>query len=53
MRLATSSPRKYESPTYIPIQKTPATSAPSTNSQNRTRKMPETKAGIVTDAAKV
>jgi hypothetical protein len=31
----------------------PATSAPSRNSQNRTRKIPDTKAGNVADATKV
>ena len=53
MRFAISSPRAYEIPTYIPIQPIPATSAPSMNTQNRTRKIPDTKAGIVMDATKV
>ena len=53
MRRATSSPRRYDRPTYIPIQPTPATSAPRTNNGKRTRKIPETKAGIVTDATNV
>ena len=53
MRLAISAPKKYESPTYIPIQPIPATSAPRMNIQNRTRKIPDTKAGIVTEATKL
>jgi hypothetical protein len=52
MRFAISAPRKYESPTYIPIQPIPATAAPSMKIGKRTRKIPETKAGIVTDARK-
>jgi hypothetical protein len=50
---AISAPRKYEIPTYIPTQPMPATSAPSMKSQNRTRKIPDTNAGSVTDATKV
>ena len=50
---AISAPRKYEIPTYIPIQPMPATSAPSVKSQNRSRKIADTKAGSVTDATKV
>ena len=53
MRSATSSPRTYDSPTYTPTKKAPAAIAPSTNSQNRTLKIPDTKAGSVTDAMKV
>ena len=53
IRLAISAPKKYDTPTYIPTQPMPATSAPSMNTQNRTRKIPETNAGIVTDARKV
>jgi hypothetical protein len=47
---AISSPRKYAIATYMPIQAMPATSAPITKSQNRTWKIPDTNAGIVTDA---
>jgi len=53
IRLAISAPRKYESPTYIPIQPTPATSAPSINTEKPTRKIPDTKAGIDRAATKL
>ncbi len=52
IRLATSAPRKYEIPTYIAVKKEPEASAPSMKTGNRTRKIPDIYAGMVTDAAK-